>query len=220
MTHILEVDSVMLEFNARKILQDVYLKSETGKIIGLLGRNGTGKTCLMNIIYGQLVPNECSVRIDKKVLLDSFRNHSDIMYLPQYNFMPKSLKLHRIFNDFNLNFAEFTNIFPDFEKYHKTKLEKLSGGEQRIVEIYTILASSTKFVMLDEPFSQIMPIHVDAIKNIINREKKNKGIIITDHLYEHIIDICDNIYVITNEKTFLINNTNELIELGYVKSMN
>lgn len=220
MTHILEVDSVILEFNARKILQDVYLKSETGKITGLLGRNGTGKTCLMNIIYGQLVPNECSVRIDKNFLLNNFRAPSDIMYLPQYNFMPKSLKLYRIFKDFNLNFAEFICVFPDFEKYHKTKLDKLSGGEQRIVEIYAILVSNTKFVMLDEPFSQIMPIHVDAIKNIINREKKNKGIIITDHLYEHIIDICDNIYVITNEKTFLINNTNELVELGYIKSMN
>ncbi len=45
-----------------------------------------------------------------------------------------------------------------------------------------------------------MPKHVSTIKRLINDEKSNKGIIITDHLYEHIIEICDEIYVITNGK--------------------
>jgi ATPase subunit of ABC transporter with duplicated ATPase domains len=50
MKHILEADSVQLQFGERKILSDVYLKCETGKITGLLGRNGEGKSCLMRII--------------------------------------------------------------------------------------------------------------------------------------------------------------------------
>lgn len=58
MTNILEVDSVILEFSSNRILHDVYMKSETGKVTGLLGRNGIGKSCLMKIIYGELVPNK------------------------------------------------------------------------------------------------------------------------------------------------------------------
>ena len=219
MIHTLEIDSVMLEFNARRILQDIYIKSEAKQITGLLGRNGTGKTCLMNIIYGQLIPNEYSVRIDKEVLLKSFRPPETMRYLPQFSFIPKSLKIKRIFKDFNIDFLEFTISFPEFEKYYESKISKLSSGEQRIIEIYIILVSETRFVMLDEPFSQVMPLHIDAIKNIILREKKNKGIIITDHLYEHIIDICDNLYVINNGKTILINDIDELAELGYINSI-
>ena len=70
--------------------------------------------------------------------------------------------------------------------------------------------------MLDEPFSQIMPVHVDIFKKIINKEKKNKGVIITDHLYEHVIDICDDLYVISNGKIYLIKNINDLLTLGYL----
>ena len=63
MKHVLEADGIQLEFNGRKVLSDVYLKCETAKITGLLGRNGQGKSCLMNIIYGSL-PSEKSVRFD------------------------------------------------------------------------------------------------------------------------------------------------------------
>ncbi|MCF6356351.1 MAG: ATP-binding cassette domain-containing protein [Draconibacterium sp.] len=216
MKHSLEVDSIILEFGNKRVLQDVFLKNETGKITGILGRNGTGKTCLMNIIYGELETNNKSIRLDGKAIFDGFRSPEILRYLPQFNFIPRDLKIKRIFNDFNLNFSEFTEYFPDFEKYYNFKLKSLSSGENRILEIYLILASKTRFCMLDEPFSQVMPVHIDTIKSIINIEKKNKGIIITDHLYEHIIDICDDIYVILNGKTYLIKDRNDLIKLGYI----
>ena len=215
MIQTLEVDSVILEFGTKRVLQDVYLKSKTGKITGLLGRNGTGKTCLLNILYGQLSPNDHSVRLNKQALLNSSRSTKDIMYLPQFSFIPKSLTLNRIFNDYKLDFSEFINEFPEFEKYYISKLKKLSGGEQRIVEIYLIISSKTKFCLLDEPFTHVMPLHVDSIKNLILREKKNKGIIITDHLYRHIIDICDDLYVINDGKTYLTNSIQDLETLGY-----
>jgi ABC-type lipopolysaccharide export system ATPase subunit len=215
MIQTLEADSVILEFGTKRVLQDVYLKSETAKITGLLGRNGTGKTCLLNIIYGQLSPYDHSVRLNKQALLNSSRSTKDIMYLPQFSFIPKSLTLNRIFNDYKLDFSEFINEFPEFEKYYMSKLKKLSGGEQRIVEIYLIISSKTKFCLLDEPFTHVMPLHIDSIKNLILREKKNKGIIITDHLYRHIIDICDDLYVINDGKTYLTNSIQDLETLGY-----
>jgi len=215
----LEVDSVLLEFDSKRILTDVYLKSETGKITGLLGRNGTGKTCLMNIIYGELIPADKSVRLNKVSFISDTRNPEDIRYLPQFGFIPKYLTLKQIFKDFELDFSDFRTLFPDFEKYFLSKFKSLSGGEQRIIEIYTILASKTRFCMLDEPFSQVMPVHIEPIKNLIVREKQHKGIIVTDHLYKHIIDICDDLYVISDGKTYLTKSIEDLKTLGYIRTV-
>ncbi|MDH5381375.1 MAG: ATP-binding cassette domain-containing protein [Cyclobacteriaceae bacterium] len=217
MTNILEVDSVILEFDSKRIFQNVYLKSETGKVTGLLGRNGTGKSCLMKILFGELIPNEKSIRINGKALLSSIRSPKDLRYLPQKRFVPDSLTIKRVFNDFKLDFGDLICVFPEFSKFYKSKLINLSGGERRIIEIYTILASQTKFCILDEPFSQVMPIHVDSIKKLILREKENKGIILTDHMYKYFIDICDDLYIINNGKTYLTKNIEEIETLGYAR---
>lgn len=217
MINILEIDSVLLEFGSKRILKDVYLKSETGKVTGVLGSNGTGKSCLMKILFGELIPSDKSIRINGKALITSNRSPKDLRYLPQKRFVPNSLTIERIFNDFKLDFADLIYNFPELEKFYKSKLINLSGGERRIIEIYTILVSQTKFSMLDEPFSQVMPIHIDSIKKLILREKENKGIIITDHMYQHIIDICDDLYVINNEKTYLTRSIEDLETLGYAR---
>lgn len=217
MIDILEIDSVLLEFGSKRILKDVYLKSETGKVTGVLGRNGTGKSCLMKILFGELIPSDKSIRINGKALITSNRSPKDLRYLPQKRFVPNSLTIERIFNDFKLDFADLIYNFPELEKFYKSKLINLSGGERRIIEIYTILVSQTKFSMLDEPFSQVMPIHIDSIKKLILREKENKGIIITDHMYQYIIDICDDLYVINNEKTYLTRSIEDLETLGYAR---
>lgn len=216
MKHSLEVDSIILEFGTKRVLQDIFLKNETGEVAGILGRNGSGKTCLMNIIYGELKVVDKSIRLDGKVFLDGYRKPEVLRYLPQFNFIPRDLRIKRIFKDFDLSFSQFIEYFPEFEKYYNVKLRSLSGGEFRIVEIYSILASKTKFCMLDEPFSQVMPVHVETIKSIIAREKKNKGTIITDHLYKHIIDVCDKIYVLVNGKTYLTQNSSDIIKFGYI----
>jgi len=216
MIHSLEVDSIILEFDTKRVLQDVYLKNETGKITGILGRNGCGKSCLMNIIYGELELHGKSIRVDGKAIINGFRNPDLMRYLPQFSFVPKSLKINRIFNDFKLDFSQFIHEFPEFEKYYKVKLKRLSGGEQRIIEVYSILASKSRFCMLDEPFSHVMPVHVETLKRILNNEKRNKGIIITDHLYKHITEISDNLYVIVNGKTYLAKGLCDIKMLGYI----
>lgn len=217
MKNILEIDSVILEFGDRKILQNVYLKSETGKITGILGRNGSGKTCLMNIIYGKLIPAQKSVRLNSKFNPQKHFSNETLTYLPQFNFIPKFLTVERVFKDYKIDFNGFLIYFPEFKKFYKTKINLLSGGEKRIIEIYSILVSDTKFCMLDEPFSQVMPKHIDTIKNLIVKEKERKGIIITDHMYEHIINISDEIYVIKDGRTILIKDIAEIEKLGYAR---
>jgi ABC-type multidrug transport system ATPase subunit len=115
MTNSLEVDSVILEFGSKRVLQDVYLKIETGKVTGLLGRNGAGKSCLMKIMFGDLIPNNKSIRINGNALVTSNRSPKDLRYLPQKKFIPNSLTIKRIFSDFALDFADLIEIFPEFE---------------------------------------------------------------------------------------------------------
>lgn len=219
MNHRLEVDSIILEFGTKRVLHDVYLKCETGKVTGLLGRNGSGKSSLMNIIYGELDPNGKSVRLNGKALRKNGRKARDMKYLPQFRFVPGHLRVRRVLRHFALSFNDFSECFPTFEKHRRTRFAHLSGGEQRIVEIYVILCSKTKFCMLDEPFSQVMPVHVEALKELIEREKQEKGILITDHLYEDILEVSDNLYLIANGKTYLTHGEEDLEALGYINGL-
>lgn len=216
MKHNLEVDSIILEFGSKRVLQDIYLRNETGIISGILGRNGSGKSCLLNIVYGTLKTNNKSIRIDKQAVFDGFRYPEKFRFLPQFSFIPKNIRTKQVFKDYNLCFDKFLKYFPEFQKLYTTKAKDLSGGERRIIEIYSILASDTMFCLLDEPFSQVMPMHVDTIKNIMQNEKQKKGIIITDHLYKNVINVSDELNVITFGKSFLIHEEKDLIKLGYI----
>lgn len=214
--NILEADSVYLEYNNRAILSDVYVKAETGKVTGFLGRNGCGKSSLMKVIFGSLKGNFQSVRLNKQYQQSLLLVPDAIRYLPQKTFIPKQLKIEQICELFQVSFTSIVNEFPVFEKYQQQKLGALSGGEIRLLEAVIILFSDVRFVILDEPFSHIMPLHVEKLKEIINREKHRKGIIITDHMYKHIMEISDDLYLIREGKTFKINAHEDLIKYGYL----
>jgi ABC-type multidrug transport system ATPase subunit len=217
MMHILEADSIWLEFGIRKILTDIYIKCESGKITGLLGRNGEGKTCLLNIIYGTLGATNKSVRIDGNSTLEAYKEPGLLLYLPQFNFVPKHLSLKRLFRDFNLEYANFVMTFPEFQDHYNSSIGNLSGGQRRLVEIYLIIKSRAKFCLLDEPFTHIMPIHAEKIKELLMEEKLNKGILFTDHMFNHITDISDYLFVLKEGKTYLTKKRDEIEELGYAK---
>jgi ABC-type lipopolysaccharide export system ATPase subunit len=217
MIHKLEVDSIQLEFGQRRILADVYFKCETGSITGLLGRNGQGKTCLMNIVYGSMQVSSKSVRFDDVPIYEAFKRVDLLTYLPQFSFIPSGLTLKRIFLDFNISFSELKKWFPEFEGRSKTKINQLSGGQRRLIEVYVIIKSKAQFSMLDEPFSQIMPLHVETIKELLIIEKLNKGFLITDHMYRQIISICDSLYVLNDGKTHLTKSIEDIERLGYAK---
>jgi ABC-type lipopolysaccharide export system ATPase subunit len=217
MNHILEADGIQLSFGMRKILSDVYLQCETRKITGLLGRNGAGKTCLLNIIYGTMNNEDKSVRIDHKQIQRAFLRPGLVAYLPQFHFIPPSLNLKRIFADFRISWSGFKHDFDDIHLNPAVRLSNLSGGLRRLIETYVIIRSPTQFMMLDEPFTHIMPLHVERIKAILMEEKQQKGILMTDHLYRHIVDIADRLYLLANGKTWLVNKDEDLERHGYLK---
>ena len=214
MNYTLEVDSVQLSFGTKKILSDIYLRCESDKIIGLLGRNGQGKSCLIKIIYGSL-KCESSIRINKLSFKQSFRQTEQLHYLPQFNFIPKSLSLNRIFHDFGLEYQHFQTLFPEFTGRYNTPIIGMSGGERRLVELYVILKSESQFALLDEPFTHLNPLQIDKVKTLLLEEKENKGILITDHMYQHVLDIADALYILNNGKTYLSTSPDDIMMHGY-----
>lgn len=217
MIHKMEADSIVLELRTRKLLSDIYLHCETGKITGLLGRNGAGKTCLMNIIYGNMHPNSKSIRFDTKVIMKPFSRPDLLLYLPQFNFVPKEFLLKKVFSHFELPYGPFEQLFPEFKFKYKSTVKSLSGGQRRLLEIYLVLTAESKFVMLDEPFSLLSPIFIEAVKELIVRQKEKKGILITDHMFRHIVEVSDSLYLLADGQTRAIKDIKELEKWGYAK---
>jgi lipopolysaccharide export system ATP-binding protein len=215
MGHILEFDSIRLSFNGRVILSDVYMKCETGKITGLLGRNGQGKSCLFNIVYGELTAEAQSVRIDKTPITQARKRPDLVLFLPQFDFFPHGLTVSRAMNDFQLDFKELEKRFPEFSSKHHFKLRELSGGQSRFLQTYIILKAKSQFAILDEPFTHLMPLQIEKMIELIQEEKANKGLLITDHLYRQVVDLADDLYLLTNGRTHLIRQLIEIEDLGY-----
>ena len=217
MVNSLEIDSVQLRFGERVVLNNIYIKSETGKITGIIGRNGCGKSCLLKLIFGEIQTNEKSVRINDNILLGNHRNPDDIRMLPQFNFLPKFMKVIQVFQYFKINYAEFCYLFNEFSDLSHLKIKELSGGNVRIIETYLILKSNTKFCILDEPFSHLSPKNAGTFIEIIKQEKEKKGIILTDHLYNYITEISDELYLIKDCISYKIDRIEKLKEYGYIK---
>jgi ABC-type multidrug transport system ATPase subunit len=213
---IFEIDNLELYFDNKRILNGVYLKAETGKITGILGSNGCGKSCLLNIGFGSLKAKYSQVRIDKKPILKPLYQTKLVAYLPQHHFVPNNIKLKTAFKLFQVDWTEFTNAFEEFNPFKNSNFNKLSGGERRVIEVYLILKCSKKIIFLDEPFSHIAPLYIEKIKALIIEEKIKKAIIITDHMYRHIISISDTIYLLKNGCTKLIDDINELEDYKYL----
>lgn len=163
-----ELDNVELYFKNKRILSGIYLKAETGKVTGILGRNGCGKTSLLDIAFGNLKPKYKLIRIDNKPILKPLFKTGFVKYLPQYDSAPKNFKLYRIFEVFEINWGTFSERFEEFSTYKNHKFGNLSGGQRRFIEIYIILKTKSEIVFLDEPFNGISPLMIEGVKALIS----------------------------------------------------
>lgn len=214
MKNVLEADSINLTFSNRRILSDIYLRCETGDIIGLIGRNGVGKSSLMKIIFGSLKGDNQSVRVNGKYSNCMYKEKHRISYLPQDEFLMNYLNFNEILQIFSLD--PIVLEVPEVRKIAKTKIGILSSGQKRLIEVLTILFSPSNFILLDEPFSFLSPKLVELLVPIIKKRAQSKGIIISDHQYESIFRTCDKYYLMRNESLKMINERSDLYELGYL----
>lgn len=213
---IFELDNVELYFKNNCILNGIYLKAETGQVTAILGRNGSGKSCLLNIAFGNLNPKYKLIRLNGKPILKPLYKTKKVKFLPQYNFIPNGMKLSFVFNLYELNWINFVEYFDDFLKYKNARFRNLSGGERRLIETYLILKAKSDIVILDEPFSHLAPLHIERVKQLIIEEKQHKIVIITDHMYEPIIHSSDVIYLLKNRTTKKIEKLTELEDYNYL----
>ncbi|NIK92272.1 ABC transporter ATP-binding protein [Mangrovimonas sp. CR14] len=214
---ILEVDNVELSFNNKTILNSVYFKAEQGKITSLIGKNGSGKSCLLEIIFGSLQPKYKLIRINKKPFLKPLYFYKNkIGFLPQHQISPNSIKIKSIFKLFGVSLNQFMIDFENFNKYRNSRINELSSGEIRILETYVILKSQMDIILLDEPFSYLAPIAVIKLKELIKEEKEKKIIILTDHQYREVLDISDTCYFLSQGGTKLISSEKDLQNQNYI----
>ncbi|WP_229238593.1 ATP-binding cassette domain-containing protein [Dyadobacter sp. Leaf189] len=216
--NMLEADSILLEYGRRKILQNIYLKIEKGNIVGLLGRNGSGKSSLLEVIYGTRAAQNCSVRINKKYVSKLYQQPNAAAYLPQRQFVPGYLKVSEALRLYEVPVSEAGAYFPELQRMLPQRLNQLSGGEQRLIETIMVISCPAEFIMLDEPFSNLMPLHVERIKAWLLALKATKGILISDHYYRDVLALSDQVYLLNNGgRTILLQEPlQQLRDFGYI----
>ena len=204
----LEIDSILKSFGERTILADVYLKCCRGDIIALFGRNGTGKSTLLNIIFG--------IRIDGKVIKGPAFRSGLLAYLPQHPSFPSHLKVSQI-AELCIAPEDRKRFFADkiLFRIRTSRICEISTGEQRYLEIKTTLFSPAPYILLDEPFSGVSPVVAEQIRKLMTESAQNHGIILTDHNFREVHKIANRITLLDDCYLKEIKNREELIPYGY-----
>ena len=210
------VDSVHLEFDRLQVLQSAFITAQTGRVTGVRGRNGCGKSCLFKCIMGGIKPQNIFVRFNDEPETDYAHIGKRVKYLPQNVFMPANMTLGEAFNLYGVDYDGLVAFDNKFHTYQRMTAGQLSGGEARIAEMYMVLNSEAEFCILDEPFSNVAPKYVEMMQDLIQTHKTTKGIIISDHMYEQVMDITDDLFLLRDGYTFPIKCREDLIHHGYI----
>jgi len=214
----LHVDSIQKQFVGRHILTDIFLNCSTGDVVGLLGRNGTGKSTLMKIIAFALKADFRHVSINGKALLNTADNRQLISYLPQEQFIPGHIKIKSAFQIY-CHPSKLNTIYNDrfIKPLLHRKTHALSGGELRYLEIMLLLYSESQFCLLDEPFKGIAPLYKEKIADLIIQNATEKGIIISDHDYKNVMKVTNKNYILNDGGTYEVKNEEDLRDWKYIR---
>jgi len=191
--NILEADSIVVSYDDRIILHNVYIRVEQGEIVGLLGRNGCGKSTMLKAIFGAVAAEHKTVRINGTWMKDGYLK-SRITMLPQFDMVPDNVRLRQAMRLLGVDVDLIKDTIPNVVLLLDHSPLQLSGGERRVFELLLVLYSGSQFCFLDEPFTGLSPVMVEKIIAIMQEVKKTKGILITDHLYRQVTSCADRIY--------------------------
>lgn len=213
----LEVDSVFYQVPEKVILSDVHLSISDGQIIGILGRNGSGKSSLFKLMFGLITAESFNMRIDG-VKSKNIYDQGLLQYLPQHDFLPGSFKLSQATSFFKLVSLHRTRILDILQETREQQVCALSGGKRRLFEACLLLFSKSPFLILDEPFTGLTPLVVEQLSGLIRAASDKKGIIVTDHLYKSVIRISDRLMLMTAGALKPVSGIDKLEDAGYLVS--
>ena len=222
---VLRAEGLMKRYRKRTVVSDVSLTVESGEVVGLLGPNGAGKTTCFYMILGLVPIDRGAVTLDGEDLthLPIFRRSrlgrsdppqdaSISRKLTGAQTIQAGLELQGV--EAEEVEARLEALLDDLHIGHlrSSPALSLSGGERRRVEIARSLATSPRFILLDEPFAGVDPIAVLDIQQIIRfLKERGIGVLITDHNVRETLGICDHAYIINQGSVLAFGKPQEII---------
>lgn len=201
-------------FGDKKVLEDVNLTVPKGKIIGLLGKNGTGKSTLIKIINDLLTPTSGTVLVNGKEV--GVESKKIISYLPERTYLDKSMTVDRVimfFEEFYDNFdaEKARKLLKDLDLDTTQKLAKMSKGMQEKVQLVLVMSRKADLYILDEPLGGVDPATRDYILDtILSNFNEGASVIISTHLISDIERILDEVIFIDKGRIALTSDSDEL----------
>ena len=201
-------------FGDKRILKDINLIIPKGKIIGLLGKNGTGKSTLIKLINDLLTPTSGEILIKGEKI--GVNSKKIISYLPERTYLDKTMTVNNVIDFFEDFYEDFdTNkaikLLKDLDLDINQKLSKMSKGMQEKVQLVLVMSRKVDLYILDEPLGGVDPATRDYILDtILTNFKEGASVIISTHLIADIERILDEVIFIDKGKIVLQSNTDEL----------
>ena len=212
--NLIEFKNVTKSYGDKTILKNINLNIKKGKIIGLLGKNGTGKSTMIKLINDLLTPSSGEILIKgKKVGVESKKI---ISYLPERTYLDKSKRISDIvkyFKDFYEDFDEEKayRLLEDLKLDINQKLNKMSKGMQEKVGLVLVMSRNAEIYILDEPLGGVDPATRDYILDtILNNFNKDASVIISTHLISDIERILDEVIFINDGEVILSSDADDL----------
>lgn len=216
MSSIIECKGLTKAFDKNIALQSVNLEIPKGKIIGLLGPNGSGKTTFIKIASGLLTPTSGSITISGKEI--GVETKKIVSYLPDKDFLPNYMKVKDII-------AMYEDFYSDFDKNKayemlkrlnlsdNEKLGSLSKGTKEKVQLIMIMSRNAELYLLDEPIGGVDPAARDYILNtIIGNYSENATVIISTHLISDVEKVLDEVVFISKGQVALHDSVDNIRE--------
>lgn len=209
----LKIENLTKTYGDFKALNHVSLEAENGKILGILGRNGAGKTTIKSIM-GIIEPEEGSITFDG---IDIRKAKVSIGYLPEerglyVNAVVKDQLLYfAMLNgmDKKVAFTEIKKLLEEFKipGYLNKKVKTLSKGNKQKIQLISAILHKPQIVILDEPFSGLDPVNIELFKStVLDLKKSGATILFSSHRMEDVEEMCDRI-VMLNKGNVVENNT-------------
>ena len=204
---LLQCKNITKNYGDKEILKNINLTISSSKIIGLLGKNGTGKTTLIKLINGLLTPTTGEILVNGKPL--GIESKLSISYLPERTYLDKSMTVNdtvKYFTEFYQNFnpEKAYKLLKDLNLDCNQKLQKMSKGMQEKVQLVLVMSREADLYILDEPLGGVDPATRDYILDtILSNFKDGLSVLISTHLISDIERILDEVIFIDSGKIIL-----------------